>query len=59
MKSFKIKPPTYLLIAIFLIVILRFTLPIMTSDPATVDSAWCHSARPGYHHQCQCRSNFS
>ena len=33
MKSFKIKPPTYLLIAIFLIVILRFTLPIMTLIP--------------------------
>ena len=30
MQSHKIKPPTYLLIGIFLIVILHFTLPIMT-----------------------------
>jgi len=34
MQSFKITPPTYLLIAIFLIVILRFTLPVMTLIPA-------------------------
>jgi len=33
MQSFKIKPPTYLLIAIFLIVILHFTLPVMTLVP--------------------------
>jgi len=30
MQSYKIKPPTYLLIGIFLIVILHFTLPITT-----------------------------
>jgi len=29
MQSYKIKPPAYLLIAIFLIVIIHFTLPIM------------------------------
>ena len=34
MQSYKIKPPTYLLIAIFLIVILHFTLPVMTLIPA-------------------------
>ncbi len=33
MKSYKIKPPTYLLIAIFLIVILYFTLPVTTLFP--------------------------
>ena len=33
MKSYKIKPPTYLLIGIFLIVILHFTLPITTLIP--------------------------
>ena len=30
MQSYTIKPPTYLLIGIFLIVILHFTLPVMT-----------------------------
>ncbi len=34
MQSYKIKPPTYLLIAIFLIVIVHFTLPILTLIPA-------------------------
>jgi len=33
MQSSTIKPPTYLLIAIFLIVILHFTLPVMTLVP--------------------------
>ena len=33
MQSFKIKPPTYLLIAIFLIVILHFTLPVIILIP--------------------------
>ena len=33
MQSHKIKPPTYLLIAIFLIVILHFILPVMTLIP--------------------------
>ncbi len=34
MQSYKIKPPTYLFIAIILIVILHFTLPVMTLVPS-------------------------
>ena len=54
MKSYKIKPPTYLFIAIFLIVILHFTLPLTTFNPSAVDSAWCHSPCHGHRHQHQC-----